>query len=115
MLNQSTLARITAEFAMPVAEAEVTRAFLTEDARAEVLDFLAKRPSHTVMLAGLIRDNGLVNPLNRGTFYGCRNLSGKLEGVALIGHATLFEARTDRAIHALGELARNCSSAHMIM
>jgi len=59
---------------------------------------LAERPLHTVCIAGFIRDNGLESPLNRGRFYACRNSEGLLEGVALIGHATLIEARTTRAM-----------------
>src|SRR6266849_1585042 len=48
---------------------------------AEVLDFLGERPLHTVFIAGLIRDNGLVSPDNRGSFYACRSRGGDLEGV----------------------------------
>jgi predicted GNAT family acetyltransferase len=70
---------------------------------------------HTVVLAGFIRDNGLVSPLNRGTFHGCRNRQGQLEGVALIGHATLMETTTDRALEAFAELAQKCTTAHLIM
>ena len=81
----------------------------------EVLAFLALRPLHTVSLMSLIRDNGLVSPANRGTFYGCRDEQGRLEGVALIGHATLVEARTDRALVACAHLARRCVNTHMIM
>jgi ribosomal protein S18 acetylase RimI-like enzyme len=66
-------------------------------------------------MVGFIRDNGLVSPLNRGTFYGCRNCDGELEGVALIGHATLTETVTERALEALAEVAQKCTSAHMIM
>lgn len=46
---------------------------LGEEHRAEALAFLAERPLHTAILAGFIRDNGVVNTLNRGTFYGCRD------------------------------------------
>jgi GNAT superfamily N-acetyltransferase len=81
----------------------------------EVLRFLAARPVQTVCLAGLARDNGLSSPLNRGTFYGCRDEHGALEGVALLGHATLFEARTDRALAALARAAHSMPPAHMIM
>ncbi|MCA1605361.1 MAG: hypothetical protein LC775_07805 [Acidobacteria bacterium] len=81
----------------------------------EVLKFLSHRPIHTVSMVGFIRDNGLVNPLNRGTFYGCRNSDGHLEGVALIGHATLVETTTDRAAEALALVAQTCIDAHMIM
>lgn len=81
----------------------------------EVLEFLSHRPIHTVAMVGFINDNGLVSPLNRGTFYGCRNLEGQLEGVALIGHATLLETITDRAAEALAEMAQTCTTTHMIM
>lgn len=88
---------------------------LVDEQTGEVLDFLAGRPTQTVILAGLIHDNGLVSPLNRGTFFACRNSRGEIEGIALIGHATLFEARTEAALRALAQLAREFSSAHMIL
>ncbi len=81
----------------------------------EVLDFLAARPIHTVAMVGFINDNGIESPLNRGTFYGCRNLSGELEGVALVGHAILMETRTTRAVHAFANIAQNAGTGHMIM
>jgi uncharacterized protein len=88
---------------------------LTEAERAEVLAFLAERPVHTVIMAGLIRDNGIVSAHHRGTFWGCRNAAGRLEGVALIGHATLIEARTERALREFAWAAQTCSKLHMIM
>ncbi len=81
----------------------------------EVLAFLALRPLHTVWMAGLVRDNGLVSPLNRGTFYACRNLTGEIEGVALIGHATLFEARTSRALAQFASLAQSHTRTHLLL
>jgi predicted GNAT family acetyltransferase len=81
---------------------------LTNTHAAEALTFLAARPLHTVMMAGFINDNGVVNPLNRGVFYACRNAQRQLEGIALIGHVTLFEARTDAALEAFAQLARSC-------
>jgi predicted GNAT family acetyltransferase len=81
----------------------------------EVMDFLARRPIHTVAMVGLIHDNGLVSAFNRGTFYGCRNAQGQLEGVALIGHATLMETTSDRALEALAEIAQTCTTGHLIM
>lgn len=81
----------------------------------EVLRFLAERALHTVYMMGLIRDNGLVSPLNRGTFYGCRDAAGTLEGVALIGHATLIETRTERALEAFAALAQENPAAHLIV
>ena len=82
---------------------------------AEVLEFLAQRPIHTVAMMSLIHDNGIVSPLNRGTFYGCRDLNGRLEGVALVGHATLIETVSDRALAALAQVAQQCANTHMIM
>jgi ribosomal protein S18 acetylase RimI-like enzyme len=80
----------------------------------EVLDFLGARPLHTVYLVSMIRDNGLVSPHNRGSFYACRDGRGQLEGVALLGHATIIEARTESSISAFARLARNCQNAHLI-
>ena len=82
---------------------------------AEVLRFLAQRPIHTVAMMSLIHDNGIVSPFNRGAFYGCRDLQGQLEGVALVGHATLIETVSDRALAALAQVARECPSTHLIM
>lgn len=88
---------------------------LRNGAEAEVLEFLAQRPIHTVAMMSLINDNGLVSPLNRGTFYACRDLNGQLEGVALVGHATLMETISDRALAALAQVAQQCANTHMIM
>ncbi len=88
---------------------------LTESDTKEVVAFLSERPIHTVIMMGLIRDNGLVSEHNRGTFYGCRNSEGRLEGVALIGHATLIEARTRGAIRELALTAQIHSHLHMFL
>jgi len=82
---------------------------------AEVIQFLKERPIHTVAMLGLIRDNGLASKLNRGNFYGYRDVNGNLEGVALVGHATLLETVSDRALRALARVARECPFTHMIM
>lgn len=87
---------------------------LSAEHQAEVLAFLGERPVHTVFMAGFIRDNGLVSDFNRGTFYGCRDRKGRLQGVALIGHATLVEAR-EGALSAFAQLAQYCPSAYMIL
>src|ERR1700681_1656426 len=65
---------------------------------AEVFEFLSARTIHTVFMASLIRDNGLVSAHNRGSFYACRDRYDRLEGVALVGHATVIEARTDNSL-----------------
>lgn len=88
---------------------------LTNYDAAEVLEFLSQRPIHTVAMMSMIHDNGLVSAFNRGTFYGCRDLNGKLEGVALVGHATLMETVSNRALAALAQVARQCPNTHMIM
>lgn len=100
---------------LPQAEVTVNTTELTEDDKNEVLAFLAERPVQTVCLAGFIRDNGFVSPHNRGTFYGCRNSEGRLEGVALIGHATLIDARTERAMQEFGLIAQGFQRTHMIL
>jgi GNAT superfamily N-acetyltransferase len=82
---------------------------------AEVMNFLAQRPSHTFGLSGFIRANGIVSPLNRGTFYAYRNDAGQLEGVALIGHHILFETCNDVAIKAFAETAQNCKEAFVLL
>ncbi|HZS06768.1 MAG TPA: GNAT family N-acetyltransferase [Blastocatellia bacterium] len=66
-------------------------------------------------MSSLILDNGLENPLNRGTFYGCRDIDGQLRGVALIGHALLISAWSRSALKAFAFLARGYTSAHVLM
>ena len=88
---------------------------LAREAEAEVVRFLSERPVHAVNLLGLIADNGLVSPHNRGTFYACRDERGRLEGVALIGHATLFEARTPRALRAFARAAQGRANLHLVL
>jgi predicted GNAT family acetyltransferase len=100
---------------LPNRDANITVERLRQGDQAEVLEFLAERPLHTVIIAGWIRDNGLVSPLNRGTFYGCRNSQGELEGVALIGHVTLLETRTERALEAFAHIAQDYSGTHLLM
>lgn len=87
---------------------------LTNTHATETLAFLAVRPLHTVIMAGFINDNGVVNPLNRGLFYAYRNEQDQIEGIALIGHLTLFEARTDAALEAFAQFARSCPHISMI-
>lgn len=88
---------------------------LVDKDKAEVLKFLAARPLHTVFLAGFIHDNGLISPMNRGTFYAARNERGLLEGVALIGHATLIEARSEAAIAAFAHIAQKDLQTSIIL
>ena len=112
MLQTSTKVK---EQQLSSARASVSVERLTNSDAVEVLQFLAQRPIHTVTMMSLIHDNGIVSPFNRGTFYGCRDLKGQLEGVALVGHATLMETVSDRALAALAQIARECPNTHMIM
>jgi uncharacterized protein len=96
-------------------DSSLTIQTLSAEHEAEVLAFLASRPVHTVFMSGFIHDNGLVSDLNRGTFFGCRDWGGHLEGVALIGHVTLVETHTQAALAAFASLAQDCPSAHMIL
>ncbi len=80
-----------------------------------VLRFLPKKPAHCAYLTGLIEENGLVSPLNRGTFYASRNFMGEIHGVALVGHATIIEPTNYESIRALAGAANNCNSTHLVM
>jgi len=82
----------------------------------EVLSALFSNPTLTnVIMAGLIRDNGITSIRNRGRFYVCHNAQGELQGVALIGHTILFEAFTEDAVAAFAKVARRELSAHLLM
>ena len=101
-------------FATPFKRTAKASPLAIED-ETEVLAFLAERAIHTVNLRGLISDNGINSPSNRGTFYGYRSERGHLEGVALIGHATLIEARTDAALEAFAQAAKTHGNLHMVL
>ncbi len=88
---------------------------LTANDQPEVLEFLKVRPVHTVVMTSFINDNGIESDSNRGHFYGYRNLAGNLEGVALIGHTTLVEVRSDDALTALALKARESETPIHIM
>src|SRR5215212_6779348 len=107
-MSSSILQHDAAATLQPVSlhERSLTSQPLVAKDEAEALEFLAARPLHTVFLTGFIRDNGMVSPMNRGTFYGARNEQGQLEGVALIGNATLIESRTEAALAAFARLAQ---------
>ncbi len=89
---------------------------LTETNRAEVLEFLNLKPVHTVVLVSFIQDNGLESADNRGRFYGYRSAKGTLEGVALIGHTTIIEARSTDSLQAFAIVARTSKTPiHLLM
>lgn len=92
---------------VPVVVPDLSRLHLmTEGDKQEVLGFLAQRPVHTVVMTSMIHDNGIESGQNRGNFYGYRNADGTLEGIALIGHTTLVEVRSEEALIALALTAK---------
>lgn len=115
--NQINYSRQIPEAALLTIAPDLSRtAELKSKDEAEVLTFLNVRPVHTVVMTSFILDNGVESKLNRGKFYGFRNEDGKLEGVALIGHTTLIEARSDESLKALAFTARQSAMPiHLIM
>jgi predicted GNAT family acetyltransferase len=99
----------------PLMREDLSVCRLTERDTVEVLDFLTMRVAHGFGLMGFIRSNGIESVHNRGTFYACRNGAGQLEGVALIGHATLIEARSDVAIEYLARIAQECRDSYILL
>jgi len=87
---------------------------LKNEHKDELLTFLAQRPIHTVCMSSFVRDNGVVSPLNRGTFYAYRGTTGQIEGAALLGHATLVESESDEALRGFAELTHQGSPFHLI-
>lgn len=88
---------------------------LTPNDTNEALDFLGARPVHTAIMRGMIRRNGIASELNRGRFYGYYNQQGELEGVALIGAASLFETRSEEALTAFARLTRELSATQTLV
>jgi predicted GNAT family acetyltransferase len=115
-IESANLSRKTVSTSLPFAAAQCLTALpLGNESKAEALQFLGARPLHTIVMSSLIIDHGLESELNRGTFYGHRNSAGALEGVALIGHTTIVEARTDAAMRAFGRVAQDFRSVHVIV
>jgi len=89
---------------------------LKKSDQQEAIEFLAIRPVHTVVMTSFIKDNGVESRLNRGRFFGYRNTRGVLEGIALIGHTTLVEARSEQALKTLAFAAKTSETPiHLIM
>ena len=114
-MQTSLLANPSTAYCLPTINAKGRVEPLRNSEYIEVLAYLERRPIHTAYLAGLIRDNGIENALNRGTFYGYRNQLDEFEAVALIGHATLMETSSDQAIQAFAQTAQCCQRVHLIM
>ena len=88
---------------------------LTDSDEVEVRAFLRRGTVDTIVMTGLIADNGLESPFNRGTFYAARDGVGRLTGVALVGHATLVETKDEGAFAAFAHLAQTYPRAHVVV
>jgi len=88
---------------------------LAENDKQAALNYLSARPISTVIMAGWIHERGIVSEANRGTFYGYFDNDGRLDGVALIGRATMFETQNERALQEFAELAQSCETVGMVM
>ena len=100
---------------LPIHTGPLTVEKLSTGHEGAVLAFLAARPIHTVIMAGMIRDHGLSSSLNRGVFYACRNTMGELQGVALIGHITMIETSNETALKLFVEIAQNHQQTHVVI
>ncbi len=90
---------------------QAVRAVMQADMDA-ILTLLASDPVRGVHLQSMLQDNGLVNPANRGTFYGYYE-NNKLAGIALLGHATMIFARPDVEIEALQSFANTVQEQNL--
>jgi hypothetical protein len=99
----------------PLESAHLVHPLTERHPEGEVLDFLSGRPAQAVIMSGLIRDNGFESPFNRGTFHACRDAAGRLEGVALVGHAVYVVAETAAALGVFARIAQGQHDAHMIL
>jgi ribosomal protein S18 acetylase RimI-like enzyme len=88
---------------------------LTDSDAPEVLDFLSRRPLHTFIMASFIRERGMISAAHRGAFYGYRNATGTLEGVALIGHLILVETNSNLAMQTFAKITQNCLTANTVV
>jgi predicted GNAT family acetyltransferase len=106
---QLTAAAVATAAVPPLAQ------LLKNDDAAEVLRFLEERARHNVVMSGFVRDNGIESDLNRGLFYGARDENNRLQGVALIGHATFIDARREIVIPQFARLAQSFPRIHMVL
>jgi ribosomal protein S18 acetylase RimI-like enzyme len=92
--------------ALPLCETEIF----------DALTFLAGANVQSVILAGMLLDNGVDKELNRGTFYAYRGVRGEIEGIALIGHSTIIDSRSEIALREFARIARNTSvPMHLVL
>ncbi len=115
-IRHTFFAEAAEQWQFPVKNSNKKAVLLLEANESEVLNFLKVRPVHTVVMTSFIKDNGMESANNRGKFYGCRNPAGGLEGVALIGHTTLIEARSEQTLAEFARVARRSETPiHFMM
>src|ERR1041384_1938282 len=110
--------KLQRDFAPPATAGMATVPVVTSPlpgSEEHILSALSSDSLTNVIMEGFIRDNGFINPLNRGHFYTCRDEKNRVEGVALIGHTILFEASSERAVEAFAGIARRESATHLLM
>jgi len=88
---------------------------LEESDKQAALKYLSARPISKVIMAGWIHERGILSDGNRGPFDGYFDGDGRLDGVALIGRATMFETQNERALQEFAELAQACEKVRMVM
>ena len=71
----------------------------------QALSLLASNPLHSVHLRGMLLDNGLLHPTNRGRYYGYYE-NDQMVAVALLGHATMIYARPEAEAEAVQYFAQ---------
>ncbi|MBL8208229.1 MAG: GNAT family N-acetyltransferase [Blastocatellia bacterium] len=83
---------------------QTARELLETDLPA-AMQLLAENPLRAVHLRGMLLDNGLSHPSNRGRFYGYFE-NHQLVGIALLGHATMLYIRPEAEAEALRYFAQ---------
>jgi ribosomal protein S18 acetylase RimI-like enzyme len=111
--QSEVFAAVSDHFSSPASNGSTEE--LKSGQEAEALSFLSERPVHTVIMSGLIRENGLEGRHSRGNFYAHRSANGAIEGMALIGHATLFETRSDHSIKPFARLASGIPGVSLVL
>lgn len=90
---------------------QVVRELLAADV-PQALSLLAGNPLHSVHLRGMLLDNGLSHPSNRGRFYGYYE-NDQLVAVALLGHATMMYARPEAEAEAVQYFAQQVAEHNL--
>lgn len=88
---------------------------LTNKSLSEVSNFLANRPLQTFGLTSFISRNGLESPENKGDFYGFLNQKRQIEGIALLGHFSIFETDSLDVLKEIAVFSEKQNNLHLIL